>query len=304
MARILIVGAGGGLGRAWAARLAQPETTLEPAFPGPLEVSTLTHAELDVSRRDRVEAAFERIRPDLVLNCAGKTQIDACEQAPWEPFLVHRDGAEHVARLCAASGAMPVSFSTDLVFDGGRTIPYTEEDPPNPLSVYADSKLAGELMTMKHARRHLIVRTGWLYGHPGRHFLHVFQEGVAPGEVLFGYDDQMAQATWTPDFLDAVLHLLRTGREGRYHVAAAGRVTQYGAMKRLAELLGLDADVRPIHRTSSGRQALRPRFSVLDTTRMMEAGAILRSWDEHLRTFADAIRGSARKDRDTRIATR
>ena len=302
MARILVVGAGGGLGRAWTVRLAAPGLGLGPAFPGPLEVLALPHEQLDISRRDQIEPVFDSFKPDVVLNCAGRTQVDACEAAPWEAFLAHRDGAEHVARLAAARGALPVYFGSDLVFDGARTIPYTEEDPPNPLGVYGDSKLAGELMTMKHAHRHLIVRSGWLYGHPGRHFLKIFEEGVLDGEILFGYDDQLGQATHVGDFCDAVLHLLRSGREGRYHVASAGRVTQFGVMKRLKQLLGLDkADLRPITRTTGGRHAIRPRFSVLDCTKMMEAGAILRSWEERLGPYAEECRRSARRDRDTKI---
>ncbi len=305
MARVLILGAGGGLGKAWSARLARPGATLEPAIPGPVEVTALRREDVDISRRDRVEEAFESARPDVVLNCSGRTQVDACENSPWEAFLVHRDGADHVARLCAARGALPVYFGSDLVFDGGRSEPYGEDDPPNPLSVFGDSKLAGELMTMKHARRHLVVRAGWVYGQPGRHFLRVFEDGVTSGEILFGYDDQMGQATWIEDLLDGVLHLLRNGHQGRWHLGSAGRATQFGVMRRLKELLGLDsADLRPIQRVVGGRHALRPRFSVLDTSRLAATGFTLPPWEERLALYAERIRLGARKERDTRIATK
>src|SRR5262245_40618041 len=228
MVAVLLTGARGGPGRALEARLTRPGTALTPRFPGPSEVVTVGRDQLDIARRDQVAKVLQESRPDIVFNAAGQTHIDLCESYQWEAFLVNRDGAEHLARECHRLGSLLVYFSTDHIFDGSKKNPYPEEDPPGPLSVSADTKLAGELGIMSHAANlHLILRTGLLYGHSGKHFLRLLQTGLAPGEILFGYDDHRAQPTLVEDFIEATLHLVRHDKSGTFHAANAGVTTQF-----------------------------------------------------------------------------
>jgi dTDP-4-dehydrorhamnose reductase len=165
MVRVLITGAEGGLGRAWARRLREPGLSLSPGFPGPIEASGFGRRDLDVAVSSS-SGAIQELQPDIVPTGAGRTDLEFCETSPWEAFRVNRDGADHVARGCSKLGALAVYFGTDLIFDGGKLQPYVEEDAPNPLNAYGESKLAGELRTASLSRRHLIVRTGWIYGQP------------------------------------------------------------------------------------------------------------------------------------------
>jgi dTDP-4-dehydrorhamnose reductase len=277
MTRILITGAEGGLGRAWVQRLKSPGLTLAPALAGPIEVIACSRAGLDVASQDAA-AGISEIRPDVVLNCAGKTDLESCESSAWEAFRVNRDGADHIAKACAKLDAVPVYFSTDHVFDGGKLQPYREEDPPNPLNVYGETKLAGELRTASATRRHLIVRSGWIYGQPGRHFLRPLF-GSVPFEVS---DAQIGQATWIEDFLDAAIFLLRTGRAGRWHVASPGAVTQAGAVRRARAWLGAGPPSQVRRRT--GGPPL-PGSSVLDIRKLSQAGHAMRPWEEGLDAY-------------------
>lgn len=294
MVRILVTGARGGIGRVLVERLRVPNLSLAPALPGPIAVVALGREELDIARRDHVERAFREHRPEVVVNAAGLTQVDLCESYQWEAYLVNRDGSEHLGRACAQAGALLVYLSTDLVFDGSKRAAYTEEDPPNPLSVYADTKLAGELILMKTLAHHVIVRTGWVYGHPGRHFLKSLQDGVRDGEILFSYDDQVAQPTFVQDLIDAVLFLLSKGLTGTYHTANGGEATQAQALKGALEALGHKRfEVRTIQHQMDGRQAMRPRYSVLACDKLARAGHAMRPWQDALRAFAQGLAGAA-----------
>lgn len=273
--RVLVVGAYGALGRAWRARLGS----------GP-EVVALGHADLDVTRRNDVLERVRELRPDVILDAAGVADVDACETDRWRAYLTNRDGAEHLARAAAEVGALLVYPSTDLVFDGTRATPYREEDPPNPINVYGDTKLAGELAVMSHAPRHLIVRAGWLYGPYGRNFLNDALSARETEEVVFAYDDQRGQPTYQLDFADATLELARRGETGVWHVVPPDDATPYEAACVAFQILGeRSVSLRPRRQGFGARAALRPRYTVLDGTKLSAAGIRLRPWREALKAF-------------------
>jgi dTDP-4-dehydrorhamnose reductase len=261
--RVLVVGAQGGLGQAFLERLS-----------GAFETVALSHDDLDISRRNDVRSRVLDAKPDLVVDAAGFTNIDSCEVDKWKAYLTNRDGAEHLARAAAEAGALLVFPSTDLVFDGARQAPYREEDSPNPLQIYGDTKLAGELAIMSHAPRHLILRTGWLYGAHGRSFLNEALERRDKDGLVLAYDDQAQQPTLQQDFVDAAIELARRGHTGVWHVASQGdRVVQ----------------IAPIRRGTGGHLALRPRYSVLDCSKLASEGIQMRSWKESLRSFLPSL---------------
>jgi dTDP-4-dehydrorhamnose reductase len=279
MVKALVVGAGGGLGRALQARLAPP-----------LEVVALSRAQLDVSRRNDVIDRVREVRPDVIFDCAGFTNVDACEVDRWQAYLVNRDGAEHLARAAADAGALVVYVSSDLIFDGAKSGPYREEDSPNPLSIYGDTKLAAELAIMSHAPRHLIVRTGWLYGPYGRSYVSELLEWRRTQEVVFGFDDHRSQPTFQLDFADALLELVRRGQTGVWHAAAEGEATDYDVARLAYEVLGAKRiDVKPLRRGADGRAALHPKYSVLDCSKLKALGVRVRPWKEALRAYLASV---------------
>jgi dTDP-4-dehydrorhamnose reductase len=277
--RVLVVGAQGGLGRAFTERLA-----------GAFDVVACSRAELDVTRRNDVRGRILEAKPDVVVDAAGFADIDACEVDKWRAYLTNRDGAEHLARAAAEAGALLVYPSTDLVFDGARHAPYREEDSPNPLQIYGDTKLAGELAIMSHAPRHLILRTGWLYGPHGKSFLNLALEHRDREGLVLAYDDQSQQPTLQQDFVDAAIELVRRNQTGVWHVAAAGEATPFSFAMELFRVLGdRTVQIAPIRRGTGGHLALRPRYSVLDCAKLAGEGIRMRPWKDALRSFAPVM---------------
>jgi dTDP-4-dehydrorhamnose reductase len=279
MVKAVVVGAGGGLGRVLMARL-----------PRSFETVGLTHRELDISRRNDVVARITEHKPDVIFNAAGFTDVDACESDRWQAYLVNRDGAKHLSQAAADAGALLVVPSSDLIFDGAKTTPYREEDSPNPLSIFGDTKLGAELAAMSQAPRHLIVRTGWMFGPGGRSYLTELLEKRETEEVIFGFDDQRCQPTYQLDFVDAVVELVKQNQTGVWHVASAGEASHYEFAKVVFETLGLDPGVvKPLRRGAGARSALRPRFSVLDCAKLQAAGLRMRPWIEALREHLSTL---------------
>jgi dTDP-4-dehydrorhamnose reductase len=273
--KALVAGAAGGLGRAFVERLR-----------GGCEVIALGHLELDVTRRNDVFDAVRDHKPDLLIDAAGIADIDRCETDRWQAYLVNRDGAKHLAMAAAEVGALMVFPSSDLVFDGSRVSPYREEDPPNPLSIYGDTKLAAELAVMSHAPRHLVVRTGWLFGPHGQNFVSDLLQWRKTQDIVLAGDDQRTQPTSQEDFVTAVLELVRQDRVGLWHAASEGEATQFEVGQAAFEMLGeVECEVKPVRRGAGGRSALRPRYSVLECSKLAEAGIRMRPWKEALRSF-------------------
>jgi dTDP-4-dehydrorhamnose reductase len=281
MVKAVVVGAGGGLGRALLERL-----------PRSFETVGLTHRELDISRRNEVLSCMADHKPDVIFNAAGLSDVDACENDRWQAYLVNRDGAKHLSQAASDSNALLVMPSSDLVFDGAKTTPYREEDSPNPLSIFGDTKLGAELAAMSQAPRHLIVRTGWLFGPHGRSYLTEILEKRETDEVIFGFDDQRCQPTYQMDFVDAVIELVKQNQTGVWHVASLGESSPYEFAKVVFETLGLNSgSVKPLRRGAGARSALRPRYSVLDCAKLGSAGIRMRPWVEALRDHLATLAG-------------
>jgi dTDP-4-dehydrorhamnose reductase len=275
MVKALLVGADGGLGRAFAEGLKAASWT----------VAVLGRNDLDVSLRNDVFDRVRAARPEIVISCAAFTDVDACEIDKWRAYLVNRDGGEHLARAAAEVGALFVYPSCDMIFDGARSAAYREEDSPNPLNIYGDTKLGAELAIMKHAPRHLILRTGPLYGLGGRGTLaDILQRWRAGEKTCSAVEEGRAQPTFRGDFVSAVVELIHRGQTGVWHAAAGGDATPFEFAKEAWTLLGGSAgDVRPLRRSSVSTTALKPRYSVLDCSKLAGLGIRLRSWKDALR---------------------
>ena len=268
MKRAVVAGANGGLGRAFVARLRSS-----------WEVVGLDRDVLDVSRRNAVLERLREIRPQLVVDCAAVTDVDLCETDKWRAYLVNRDGAEHLARAAAEAGALLLLPSCDLIFDGAKAVPYREEDSPNPLSIYGDTKLAAELAVMSHAPQHLIVRTGWLFGPHGRNLFSEAVQRRQDGDAVLAAEEPIGQPCFQDDVVDAALRLAGDGKTGLWHVAPPDGATPLEFAKELwAKIGGPAEDIHLLRRGSGGRTALRPRYSMLDVSKLGREGIQLRSW--------------------------
>jgi dTDP-4-dehydrorhamnose reductase len=234
---------------------------------GGFEVAPRPRADLDVTDSDEVGRAFRDVRPQVVVNCAAFTRVDACEADP-AAFAVNAGGVAVLADACERYSARLVQISTDFVFDGAKNLPYTEADEPAPLSAYGRGKRAGEEAALRSSSA-LVVRASWLFGRAGWNFIEAILRQAEEGRPEISVvDDQRGRPTATTDFAEGILALLVAGARGVFHFANRGEVTWFEFASEILLLAG-HSEVRlsPTTTAALARPAARPHYSVLDTTK-------------------------------------
>ncbi len=262
--RILLTGAKGQLGR----------EILKQAPGNACDCIGIDIAEADLTDPGQVERVMDTSRPDLLINAAAYTQVDAAETDARAAFAANRDAAAHLAAACAAARIPMVHVSTDFVFDGKKTEPYVETDPVAPLSVYGQSKAAGEEAVRRTLGQHLIIRTAWLYGVHGHNFVKSMLRLGRENRELRVVADQIGCPTFAGDLAGALLTLCRRIRNqdqvpwGTYHLCGHGAVSWHGFAQRILQIAHrLDmvgaVKVTPISTAEYPTPAPRPAFSVM-----------------------------------------
>lgn len=281
--RVLVTGAGGQLGA----------DLLRVLAGSPHDVVGLTRAELDVSSAAQVEKAVVDVRPDVVLNAAAYTAVDAAEADEPTAATVNAEGPANLARVCALHGGALVHVSTDYVFAGDATRPYEPADPPGPRSAYGRTKLAGEQAVRELLpERSWVVRTAWVYGETGGNFVRTVVRLAGERETLDVVDDQRGSPTWSRDLAAGLVALAaQAPPPGVYHCTNTGDTTWYGLARAVFAEIGADPErVRPTTTDAFPRPAPRPAYSVLSDRSWRAAGlAPLRPWRDALHAaFAEA----------------
>ncbi len=224
-------------------------------------------ADIDITSPESVVKVIGKLKPKVVINCAAYTDVDGCESNTETAMSVNGEGVGYLAMTCRDIGALLVQISTDYVFDGGKGTPYVEDDAPCPLSVYGESKLAGE-MNAAFCPDHLIVRTQWLYGLHGKNFVETMLRLGAEKDELTVVDDQIGSPTWTVDLARAIIALIDSGRRGTYHAANSEYCSWNDFAKAIFEEAGLNVSVKPMTTTELNRPANRPLYSTLDCAKL------------------------------------
>ena len=281
--KILVTGAGGLVGRAVAEHCTRDGE----------QIVRLDRAALDITDEQKVNALFERERPEVVINCAAWTDVDACELNPGRAQKVNADGPMALALACRRLGALFITISTDYVFDGEKTGFYTQDDQPNPQSVYAISKLAGEQSAQSAWARTIVVRSGYIFGVGGKNFLSSVIARAHRGELLRAINDAVGTPTYAPDRARQLHRLAQVDLPGTYHVVNDGEGASFEEFARHAiEAAGLDVNlVQGVSLHTLKRPAPRPRNSRLKCLRSAAAGLDpLPSWEDAVLDFAGATR--------------
>jgi len=269
---ILVVGSKGMLGQ-----------DLMRVFTG--DVRGLDIDDIDITSFESTRRVLLTLKPRIVVNAAACTDVDGCETDRELAMQVNGEGVAHLAMAALEIGAKLVQVSTDYLFDGTKKSPWLEDDPPNPLSVYGESKLAGEL-NARIVPDHLIVRTQWLYGHGGKNFVETMLRLGQEKKELTVVDDQTGSPTWTVDLGKAIKALIDTGCRGTYHAANDGFCTWNGFARAIFEESGMDVTVQPMTTDELARPATRPLYSVLDCGKLVrDAGFQPEPWREALRAY-------------------
>jgi dTDP-4-dehydrorhamnose reductase len=263
--RILITGAGGMLGHDMRAA----------AQDGGHEPIVLAHEQLDIVDRAAVDAALAAAGPDVVINCAAWTDVDAAEEHQQAADAINGAGAGHVAAAAATAGAWTIHVSSDYVFDGTKLEPYVESDPVRPRSAYGRSKLEGERAVAQAARgRHTIVRSAWLFGAAGPCFPQTILRLAGERDQLSVVDDQVGCPTFTGHLAGALLELAERGDSapvGLLHVAGGGDCSWFEFAREIVSGVDAPCEVVPVTTAQFPRPAPRPAYSVLRSERGADA---------------------------------
>lgn len=276
MMRVLVTGAAGQLGTDVVAHCRDAGD----------DVLAADRSVLDVTNRAAVHDVVVEWRPDVVINCAAWTAVDACESDPERAMAANAHAVRWLTEACDAIDARLVQISTDYVFDGTKPGPYVESDPTNPQSVYGASKLAGEVEALAWANS-LVVRTSWVCGAHGHNMVRTVQRLVAEGKPLAFVDDQLGCPSFTADLAPALRLLAMERHVGVAHLTNTGAVSWYEFVREVVRALGSDPSVVRSISTAElqpPRPAKRPANSVLDNAKWREWGY------EPLRDFRAALR--------------
>jgi dTDP-4-dehydrorhamnose reductase len=271
---VLITGAAGQLGTVITAR----------AGAAGHEVVAFARRDLDVGRHGAVLSAVAEVQPDVVVNCAAENDVEGAEDQPARAFEVNAFAVRSLARAAGATGAALVHYSTDFVFDGRASAPYTEDDRACPQSVYAASKLAGEWFAAD-VPRHYVLRVESLFGGPAaRSSIDRIVTALAERRAAPVFVDRVVSPSYVEDVATATLALLeREAAPGLYHCVNRGHATWFDVGREVARVLGAPADrLVPVRMSDLALKARRPAFAALSAEKLRRAGIDLPSWQDAL----------------------
>jgi len=285
--KFLITGAGGQLGREWMERLKK----------SPHEAAGFGSDTLDVTNRKSVAQVLDNEHPDVVINCAAYTAVDDAEDNEETAFRVNRDGAANVADACKSRGIMLVHYSTDYVFEGTeqdkQKFPdgYPEDHPANPQNVYGASKRAGEEEIRRIGGNWLILRVSWLCGAYGNNFIKTMLRFSKEKNELKVVNDQTGSPTFCSDVVDKTIELVDLDQKGYFHISSAGAITWYELTEEILKQTERSERVtlRPVSSAQFASKASRPSFSLLNCSKLKEAGLEQLNWKDGLRELINRI---------------
>ncbi len=255
--KILITGANGQLGRCL-----QDVANRYPDF----DFHFKTSKEVDITERDQINNLFSQENFDYCINCAAYTAVDKAETDQENAFLVNAKAVMYLSEACKAQNTILIHISTDFVFDGSKTTPYTEEDVPNPINVYGASKLKGEQYIQDILEDYFIIRTSWVYSEYGHNFVKTMLRLGAEKEKLNVVNDQIGSPTYAGHLAEVIMKIISTKTTiyGIYHYSNEGAISWYDFSKAIFELKGMKVNVDQITSDAYPTPASRPRLSILD----------------------------------------
>lgn len=280
--RLLLVGAGGQLG--W---------DCLKVMASDYEVLPLTSKDLDLRKSREIVPLVQRLQPQVIINAAAHTGVDACENEIDEAMLLNAEAPAQLARAADSLGARLIQISTDYVFAGDRPgkSGYREDDAVGPVSVYGRSKLAGEQAVAAAQGEHLIVRTAWLYGFGGHNFLKTMLRLALGGGEIRVVADQLGCLTWSRTLACQLLKLLQAGKKGLYHAVAEDHGSWYDAAALFLELMQVPHKLCPCASIDYPTAAKRPANSILINQRLHDEGLqVMKSWRQDLTEFVRLYR--------------
>jgi dTDP-4-dehydrorhamnose reductase len=249
-------------------------------------VVSCSHSDLDITDVHAVQTVIRRERPSLIINCASYNLVDQAEDDPRQALDVNAFGVRLLARAARDVDATLVHYSTDFVFDGNASQPYTEEDAPNPQSVYAQSKLLGEWFALE-APRAFVLRVESLFGGAAaKSSIDRIAGAIAEGRTAKVFADRTVSPSYVADVATATRALVERGAPGLYHCVGSGAATWYEVAQEIARVMGKaeEAHLEPIAVADMPLRAKRPQYAALANDKLTRIVPIP-TWQDALRRY-------------------
>jgi len=268
------------------------------------EIISVDLDELDITDGSQVAASVAAFGPDVILNCAAYTAVDACETEQDPAWKVNAVGPGNLGMAAKKQGAQLIHISTDYVFDGRKPVPepYTERDEPNPVSCYGKTKSAGEAAVKRATDNYIILRTAWMYGIGGKNFLKTMLRLTLkdPKKEITVVNDQFGSPTWSYRLARQIAKLIESGGQGIYHATSEGYCTWYEFATCFLDEMGVPHSLIPCNTAEYPTPAMRPMNSILENGRLKESGInLMKDWESDLAefviTFKDRLIGEAKE---------
>lgn len=282
--RLMIIGADGQLG-----------ADLVEQFSDQTQLIPLTYDDGDIAEKNVVQDLLAKHHPDVIINTAAYHHVPNCENEPVRAFQVNALGARNLAIGAEDIGAKLVHISTDYIFDGIKKTPYTEDDLPNPLNVYANTKLAGEYFVSAGCSNHVIARVSGIYGKTrcigkGSNFINTMLKLYRESKPIRVVTDEILTPTSTVEIGRQIAKILETDLTGLFHVTSEGACSWHEFAQTIFDVLKLPVQVAPAKVADFPVTVKRPHYSVLENARLKQAGLnIMKDWKSALTEFLTTI---------------
>ena len=246
---------------------------------------------LDITNKENVERVFENYKPDFCINTAAYTAVDKAESEPEKAAEINVIGSRNLAQASKIFNTVLIHISTDFVFDGLATIPYSETDLPNPKGIYGQTKLAGEKAIQETWQKHYIIRTSWVYSQFGNNFLKTMLRFGQDRDSISVVNDQFGTPTNAVDLAEVLVKIVaanynqKTENFGIYNFSNQGFCSWFDFAKAIFDNNNIKIDLKPILTSSYPTPAERPKYSVLDKSKIINTFQIeIKTWQESIKS--------------------
>jgi dTDP-4-dehydrorhamnose reductase len=278
---VLVTGSNGQLG--------QSLQFIAPNYPN-INFVFCSSSELDITNLGNCDSVFSKNKPNYCINTAAYTAVDKAESEPEKAHLINVVGVKNLAEVCKKHNTTLLHVSTDFVFDGNASKPYTENDFPNPTGVYGQTKLDGEKAIQEIWSKHFIIRTSWVYSQFGNNFMKTMLRLSSERDSVSVVNDQIGTPTNAVDLAEVLVHIiltenreLRTDNFGIFNFSNDGQCSWYDFAEKIFKVNNINIDLKPIPTTSFPTPAKRPSFSVIDKTKIKDIfGITIKKWEKAL----------------------
>jgi dTDP-4-dehydrorhamnose reductase len=282
--KIMIVGGAGQLAQAFQALFMRLG----------LNAVALSRTECDITDKDRMARTIQSIAPAIIINCAAYNLVDMAESQADLAMRINGAGVGDLAAVCRDQKIFMVHFGTDYVFDGKKGSLYSEEDVPAPLSIYGQSKLAGEKLLLNSGAGHLLFRVSWLFGHGHQNFLYKLQGWLKGRDHVQVSTDEVSVPTYTIDVAGLVTEALRRGLGGTYHLVNSGFCSRFELAQFFCTAMRIERPIEPVEQKVFSLPAKRPAFSAMSNAKLSkDLGIAIPAWQDGVGRYCANLKGGS-----------